>query len=260
MILAINSGNTHTTVGCVDQTCRVVSLFQIPTDRCETEFGYAVRIREILSLQGVEMSYVEGAIVSCVVPPVTDTLVRAVRLLIGMPALVVGAGIKTGLQIAINDPGTVASDLVAAAVAAKEEYPLPCVVVDMGTATTLTVVDRGGRYVGGAILPGAEISLEALAKETALLPHIEISAPRGAIGTNTVDCMRAGIVYGTAGAVDGMLDRIAEELGEEPASIVATGGVSGVIAPHCRHSMTVDETLLLRGLRLIWDKNQRKRG
>ena len=145
MILAINSGNTHTTVGCVDQTCRVVSLFQIPTARCETEFGYAVRIREILSLQGVEMSYVEGASVCCVVPPVTDTLVRAVRLLIGMPALVVGAGIKTGLQIAINDPGTVASDLVAAAVAAKEEYPLPCVVVDMGTATTLTVVDRGGR-------------------------------------------------------------------------------------------------------------------
>ena len=259
MILAINSGNTHTTVGCVDQACRVASLFRIPTDRCETEFGYAVRIREILGLQGIELSCLEGAIVSCVVPPVTETLVRAVKLLIGTPALVVGAGIKTGLQIAINDPGTVASDLVAAAVAAKEEYPLPCVVVDMGTATTLTVVDRGGRYVGGAILPGAELSLEALAKEAALLPHIEISAPRRAIGTNTVDCMKAGIVYGAAGSVDGLIDRIAKELGEEPASIVATGGVSEVIAPHCRHSMIMDDTLLLRGLRLIWDKNQSKR-
>lgn len=258
MILAINSGNTHTTVGCVDQACRVASLFRIPTDRCETEFGYAVRIREILDLQGVDLSCFEGAIVSCVVPPVTETLVRAVKLLIGTPALVVGAGIKTGLQIAINDPGTVASDLVAAAVAAKEEYPLPCVVVDMGTATTLTVVDRGGRYVGGAILPGTELSLEALAKEAALLPHIEISAPRHAIGTNTVDCMKAGIVYGAAGSVDGLIDRIAMELGEEPASIVATGGVSDVIAPHCRHSMIMDDTLLLRGLRLIWDKNRRK--
>ena len=257
MILAINSGNTHTTVGCVDQTCRVVSLFQIPTDRCETEFGYAVRIREILSLQGVEMSYVEGAIVSCVVPPVTNTLVRAVRLLIGMPALVVGAGIKTGLQIAINDPGTVASDLVAAAVAAKEEYPLPCVVVDMGTATTLTVVDAKGRYVGGAILPGVELSMNALTQGTALLPNVEITAPKSAIGANTVDCMKSGIVYGTAGAVDGLLDRFLEALDVSPASIVATGGMSATICPHCRHKMHHDPTLLLKGLGAIWKKNQK---
>ena len=259
MILAIDCGNSHTTVGCVAENNATSAVFRIPTDRTETEFGYAAKIKQILDLQSVDAAGFEGSVISCVVPPITETLVRAVRLITGKDALVVGAGIKTGLHLSINDPGTVASDLVAAAVAAKEEYPLPCVVVDMGTATTLTVVDRGGKYIGGAILPGVGISLNALAKETALLPHIEIAPPRNVIAANTVDCMKAGIVYGTAGAVDGLIDRIAEELGEAPASIVATGGVAHVIVPHCRHSMIMDDTLLLRGLRLIWDKNQRKR-
>ena len=260
MILAINSGNTHTLIGSVDKDGRAASVFQIPTDRSETEFGYAVKIREILTLQSINLADLRGAIVSCVVPPVTDILVRAVRLLIDVDALVVGAGIKTGLQLSINDPGTVASDIVAAAVAAKEGYPLPCVVVDMGTAIAMSVVNADGKYVGGSILPGAGLSLEALAREAALLPHVEITAPRTAIGVNTIDCMRSGIVYGTAGAIDGLLDRIAMELDEAPASIVATGNGCDAITCHCRHQIEIDQTLLLKGLRIIWDKNQRKRG
>lgn len=258
MILAIDCGNSHMTVGCVDESRATSSVFRIPTDRTETEFGYAAKIKQILELQAIDALHFEGSVISCVVPPVTEILVRAVRLITEKDALVVGAGIKTGLHLSINDPGTVASDLVAAAVAAKEEYPLPCVVVDMGTATTLTVVDRGGKYIGGAILPGVGLSLNALAEGTALLPHIEIAPPRCVIAANTVDCMKAGIVYGTAGSVDGLLDRIAEELGEEPATVVATGGISHVIVPHCRHRILLDDTLLLKGLRIIWDKNQRK--
>ena len=256
MILAIDSGNTHTTFGCLDGQNKAKPIFRIPTDRTETEFGYAAKMKQVLDLCQVDVSAFEGAIISCVVPPVTDILVRAVKLLTGLDALVVGAGIKTGLHICINDPGTVAADLVASAVAAKEEYPLPCVIVDMGTATTLTVVDEKGRYIGGAILPGVGLSLNALAEGTALLPHIEIIPPRKAIAANTVDSMKSGILYGTAGSIDGLLDRFAEELGREPASIVATGGMSTMICRHCRHSITLDETLLLKGLALIWRKNQ----
>lgn len=257
MLLAIDSGNTHTTVGCVGEDGCVLSSFRIPTDRTDTDYGYAVKIKQILLLQGVDPIGFQGAIVSCVIPSLTETLVRAVRIVTGEEALVVGAGIKTGLHLCINDPGTVASDLVAAAVAAKEEYPLPCIVIDMGTATTFTVVDAKGRYVGGAILPGVELSLNALSSGTALLPNVEITAPKSPIGTNTVDCMRAGIVYGAAGAVDGLLDRILEVLDAPRVSIVATGGMSATLCPQCRHEMILDPTLLLKGLGVIWKKNQK---
>lgn len=257
MILAIDVGNTHVTFGCVDQNDRAEPIFRIPTDRAETEFGYAARMQQVLALGKIDPETIEGVVISSVVPPMTETLVRAVRMLTGLEALTVGAGIKTGLHLCINDPGTVASDLVATAVAAKESYPLPCVIIDMGTATTLTVVDEKGRYVGGAILPGTELALSALSEKTALLPRIEILPPKSrAISANTVDCMKAGIVYGSAGAIDGLLDRFAEELGGEPASIVATGGNSALICPYCRHKITLDETLLLRGLASIWRKNR----
>ena len=257
MLLAIDCGNTHTTVGVVDGDCTVHSVFRIPTDRRETDFGYATKIGQILKMQSFDVEEIHGVALSCVVPPVTDVLVRAARLLTGKEALVVGAGIKTGLPLAVNDPGTVAADLVVAAAAARAEYPLPCLIVDLGTATTVSAVDKNGKFIGCAILPGAALSLRALSEETALLPHVEIRAPRSPIGVSTGDCMRAGIVFGTAGAVDGLIDRFAEAMGEIPASIVATGGLSSPIAPHCKHRLQVDETLLLRGLRRIWDKNQK---
>ena len=257
MILAIDCGNTHVTFGGVDGHGTVEPILRIPTDRSETDFGYAAKINQTLTLCGLSPSDFEGAAISCVVPPLTDVLVRAVRILTGHTALVVGAGVKTGLHIAINDPGTIASDLVAAAVAVKEEYPLPCVVVDMGTATTVTVVDEKARYIGGAILPGTHLSQKALSEGTALLPHINPQPPRNAIASTTVESMKSGMIYGSAGAIDGLLDRFADELGRDPASIVATGGVSRLVCPYCRHTVTIDEKLLLKGLWLIWKRNQK---
>lgn len=259
MILTVDCGNTHTTVGCVDTDNSVCAVFRIPTDRRDTEFGYAAKMKEIFDLQKIDLALVQGAVISCVVPSMTDILKSAVRLLSGTEPLVVGAGVKTGLHICINDPGTVAADLVATAVAAKEEYPLPCMIVDMGTATTVTVVDERARFIGGAILPGAGISLDALASRAALLPHVDMTSPKHAIGADTAECMKSGIVYGTAGAVDGLLERFTQELGGAPASIVATGGIAPLIASHCKHTMQVDETLLLRGLKRIWDKNHQTR-
>ena len=257
MILAINSQNTYTQIGCVDDKGTVNHVFRIKTDVNETEFGYAAKIKDIANLLGIDLSTLDGAVLSSVVPPITKTLTKAIHLLGITDTLPVGTGIKTGLHICIDDPGTVAADLVTAAVAAKEEYALPCIVIDMGTATTVTVVNQQGKYVGGAIFPGVELSLSALADKTALLPKIEIHPPKNAISSNTVDCMKSGIVYGSAGAIDGMLDRITEELNCTLPTFIATGEYASVIIPHCRHSIITDDTLLLRGLYAIWRKNQK---
>ena len=257
MILAIDCGNTHVTFGCMKDG-KADRVFRLPTDRRETDFGYAARIRQVLELAGVSLNDLCGAVISCVVPQLTRVLESAVRLLLpSVEPLTVGAGVKTGLHIRINDPGTIASDLVATAVAAKETYPLPCVIVDLGTATTLTVVDGSGSFIGGTILPGAGISLNALSEEAALLPHISIRAPKKVISADTVDCMKSGILYGAAGAIDGLLDRIAEELGEAPATVVATGGMAPLICPVCKHPMILDDQLLLRGLESVWNRNRK---
>lgn len=255
MLLAIDCGNTHVTFGCMREGA-AETVFRIPTDRRETDYGYAAKFRQVLELGGLDPASLTDAVLSCVVPPLTDVLARACALLTGREPLVVGAGVKTGLHIRINDPGTVAPDLVAAAVAARETYPLPVIVVDMGTATTLTAVDADGKYVGGAILPGVGISLHALADETALLPLIEVRPPKTVIGANTVDSMRSGILYGTAGAIDGLIDRMCAELGTETVSLVATGGLASTVCPACRHKIEIDEQLLLRGLALIYARNR----
>ncbi len=256
MILAIDIGNTHISFGGVCEDGSVTEMLRIATDHAETRYGYAVKLKQVLELAGIDPAGFTGAALSSVVPPITETVKEAVRLAFGHEPLCVGAGVKTGLHIAIDDPGTIAGDLVAGAVAAKQYYPLPCVIVDMGTATTVMLVDETGRFSGGCILPGAGISLEALSKHAALLPRAELAPPQKAIPTNTADCMRAGIVWGAAGAVDGILDRFAQTLGSEPACILATGGLGAILAPHCRHAMTVDPALVLKGLALIWRKTK----
>lgn len=256
MILALDTGNTHTVIGCIDEGGEILNVFRMETNPRRTYFEYAADIGRILELCSVELAQVEGAVISSVVPPMTETLRRAVRLLTGTEALVVGAGLKTGLNIGLDDPGTIAADLVSAAVGAKEKYPLPCVVISMSTATAFSVLDEKGKFRGGAIMPGLAISLNALTQETSLLPRIEITAPKKAIGTNTVDCMKTGVVFGQAGAVDGILDHFEEEIGCSLASVVATGGMAERIAPYCRHKIVMDENLLLRGLFIIWEKNR----
>ena len=256
MILAIDVGNTHITFGCLDESNHAKPVLRIPTDLKETEYGYAVKMKEILDLSGVDENKFDGAIISSVVPPVTEMMKQSVRLITGLEPLVVGPGLKSGIKIELDDPGTLAADLIATAVAAKSEYPLPCVIIDMGTATTITVVNKEGSYIGGAILPGIGTSLNALTKGTSLLPSIEIQPPKKAIGKETADAMKSGLIYGNAGSIDGILDQFEKEIGT-PASIVSTGGLGRVVGPYCRHEIIFDSKLLLKGLGIIWKKNSK---
>ena len=255
MIFAINVGNTHVVFGCVDKNGSVEQMLKLPTDLRETAIGYAARIKQSLELVDADIDSIDGAILSSVVPPLTETVKEAISLLFHKKPLVVGAGIKTGLHILIDDPGSIASDLVAMAVAAKENYSLPCVVLDMGTATTLVCINEAGKYIGGAIMPGVHISMEALYRTASLLPRFELKKPKKIIASATADSMCSGIIYGTAGAIDGILDRFSDELGKAPASIVCTGGVAKVLAPFCRYQWVEDEKLLLQGLGMIYEKN-----
>lgn len=256
MILAVDAGNTHIVLGCAEGE-NIVSVARMETNRTKTEYEYAVTISQILRLDGKGPEDFEGAIISSVVPPLTDTLRTAVRLVTGHNALIVGAGIKTGLNIGLDDPATMGADLVAAAVAALKEYAPPMVIIDMGTASTMTVIDGRGRFMGGAILPGAGLAMDALTSGASLLPRISIEPPKKVIASSTVEAMKSGAVYGTAGALDGMIDHIEQELGTE-VTVVATGGLAKTITPFCRHEVRLDENLLLHGLCLLWEKNKRK--
>jgi type III pantothenate kinase len=254
MILGIDVGNTHITFGCIEGDKIINPVLRIPTDRKETEFGYAVKIKEILDLLNIDIKGLKGAVISSVVPSVTDMLSRAVKLMSGMNSLIVGPGIKTGIKIAIDDPGTLAADLITTAVGAASFYKLPCLIIDMGTATTFTIVDEKSTYRGGAIYPGLGTSLNALTMGTSLLPAIEVKAPKHAIATNTVESMRSGIIYGTAGAIDGIISAFETEFGSFE-TIVCTGGMGHIIKPYCKHDLKMDEEILLKGLGIIWNKN-----
>ena len=196
----------------------------------------------------------EGAAIGSVVPRLTAETADAIRRVTGLEALVVGPTTPAGLDIAIEQPETLGVDLLAADAAAAAEYPLPVVVFDFGTATTVTVVDRQRRYRGGVILAGVKLSLHALFSGTAQLPDIALEAPGKVICSVTEDSLQAGAIYGAAAMADGLLDRMEEELGV-PCTAVATGGLAGVITPYCRRDIRRDDSLLLRGLALIWRKN-----
>ncbi len=255
MILAIDMGNTHIEVGIVSGG-EILMSSRISTDRKKTEAEYAVCIKEILDLYQIDPQEIEGGILSSVVPPLTYILQEAVKLVTGKMPIVVGPGTKTGMHIKIDDPKTLGADMVVAAVGGIELYGTPLILIDMGTATTITAVDREGSFLGGAIVPGVRISLDALANSTTQLPMIALDSPRKAIGTNTVDCMKSGILYGQAAMLDGMIDRMREELGAE-ASVVATGGLSGLIVPYCRHNIILERELMIQGLKIIYDRNSR---
>ena len=255
MVLLLDCGNTHTVFGCADSEGKLSQIFRMETNRKKTGFEYASDIRQIFALLKIDPDSFCGAVISSVVPQLTEPYRKALRMAISRDALVIGPGIRTGLRIRIDDPGTIAPDLVAGAVAAKAKYPLPAIIIDMGTATTITVVDQNGDYIGGVILPGVGISMNALASETSLLPSIDVAPSKKLIATSTGDAMRSGIVYGTAGALDGIIDRFLSELHTE-ATLLGTGGLAGVICPYCRHKILVDEELLLHGLWHLFRLNE----
>lgn len=229
---------------------------RVATSRTRTEDEYALIFSNILSLRGMDLKKVDGAIISSVVPELKPILVRAVRMLCGLTPLLVGAGVKSGLDIKIDNPAQLGSDLVVGAVGALARYPKPLLVFDFGTATTLSVLDGKGRYRGGMIMPGLRLAMEALSNRTAQLPHVDLEAPAHVIGTNTVDCMNSGAIYGNAAMLDGVIERVEAELGEKIAAVVATGGLISKVAPHCRHEIVIDDDLMLWGLKIIYEKNK----
>ena len=253
MILAIDIGNTNIVLGGL---VRGEILFEarIATDLIKTSDQYCVDLKNMLDLYDIPKSQIEGCIISSVVPPVLNSIKTAIRKLTGKQPLIVGPGIKTGLNIRMDNPAEVGSDLIVAAVAATAQYGAPLLLVDMGTATTITAVDENGSFVGGCICPGVKISMEALTGRTAQLPGISLEEPKVAIGKNTRDCMRSGIMFGAAGQIDGLLDRMEAEL-KAPAKIVITGGISKFILPLCKHKMIYERNLMLKGLDLLYHRN-----
>lgn len=254
MLLAIDIGNTNITLGAYDTNILNLTA-RLATDSEKTSDQYAVEIKNILSLYGTDYKDIEDCIISSVVPAVGKALSDAVSKLCNIIPMMLGPGIKTGLNIKIDNPAQLGADLVAGAVGAIENYELPCIIIDMGTATTVSVVDKTGAYIGGAIAAGVRLTLKALTENTAQLPSIHIEAPAKAISTNTVDCMKSGLVFGTAAMLDGMIDKFEKQLGEK-ATVVATGGLSKEIITHCNKNIIYNENLLLDGLYSIYEKNK----
>lgn len=255
MLLAIDVGNSNIVLGCIEGE-RIRCTARVATERTRTEDEYAMTLSQILALRGVEPGRLDGAIISSVVPELKPVLARAVRMLCGITPLVVGAGIKNGLNIKIDNPAQLGSDLVVGAVGAAARHPKPLLVFDFGTATTLSVIDGKGAYRGGMIMPGLRLAVEALSDHAAQLPHIDLEAPGRIIGTNTVDCMNSGAIYGSAAMLDGVIERVEAELEEPAAAVVATGGLISKVAPYCRHKIVIEDDLMLWGLKIIYEKNK----
>lgn len=257
MILAIDIGNTNIVIGCIERKpkrSRIVFEARLATDHVKTSDQYSVELMNILQLFRVDMDTIEGAIISSVVPPVYNAIRSAVIKVTGKRPLVVGPGIKTGLNIRMDSPGQVGADLIVAAVAALEEYEPPLIIIDMGTAITLSVIGEGNTFLGGCIFPGVRVSMDALTSRTAQLPGINLDKPRRVVGKNSVDAMRSGIMYGTASMIDGMIERMEEETGEHY-RLLATGGIAQYITPLCRHEIKTDHNLLLKGLATLYRNN-----
>ena len=239
MLLAIDIGNSNIVIGCMNGT-KIEHEFRIATDHVKTSDQYCIDLKNVLSLGDIHISELEGVIISSVVPPLLNSFRTAVMKLTGKKPLVVGPGIKTGLNIQIDNPAQIGSDLIVAAVA----------------ATTISVIDASRTYIGGCICPGVRISADALTTRAALLPGINLDEPKRAIGRNTIDCMRSGIMLGAAAMLDGLIDRMEEELGQQ-ATVVATGGIAKFVIPLCRRSVIYDRNLLLKGLSILYYNNQK---
>lgn len=254
MILAIDVGNSNIVVGCMEKD-DIRFIERLSTDRKKTELEYAVSIKNIMEIYNIRGGDLEGGIISSVVPQLTEILKRAVEKLIKAPVKIVGPGLKTGLNILIDNPAQLGGDLLVDSVAALAEHKPPLVIIDMGTATTVCVINEKRQYLGGMILPGIRTSLDSLVSNTSLLQQIGLEPPAKVIGSNTIDGMKSGILYGNAAALDGLIGRIEEELGKQ-CTILATGGLAKFVIPFCKREILIDDDLLLKGLKIIYDKNR----
>ena len=256
MLLAVDIGNTNVVFGCVDDDDNVLLFERISTNHNATAAEYAVLIRTILEMNNFNVKDIDDAIMSSVVPSVTNTVKEAIHKLFGVEVMMAGPGVKTGLNILIDNPAQLGSDQAVDAVAAINQYPVPLIIIDMGTATTLSVVDSKKNYRGGLILTGMKVAADALTARTAQLPKVNFEVPSHVIGTNTIDCLKSGILYSNASALDGIIERIEEELGEK-CTAVATGGLSELVVPLCKRDIILDNNLLITGLAIIYRKNKK---
>ncbi len=255
MILAIDIGNTNIVLGCMEEG-KCIFVERLSTVRTKTELEYAIDIKNVLDIYHIKRSELKGGIISSVVPQITTVVKLAVEKILGGEVLVVGAGIKTGLNIRIDNPAQLGSDLVVDSVAAIAEYPAPMLVFDMGTANTVCVIDKNKNYIGGMIYPGIGVSLDSLTANASQLGGIGIEAPGHIIGKNTVECMKSGVIYSSAAAIDGIIDRLVEEMTGD-VTVIATGGLAKKIVPFCRRKIILDDNLLLKGLEIIYRKNRK---
>lgn len=253
MILAIDIGNTNIVIGCFEGE-RIVFTERLSTKHTATELEYAISFKNVLEIYGIKTNEIDGGIISSVVPSLTNIIKGAIAKLTPNKILSVGPGLKTGLNIKMDNPAAVGADLVVGAVAAINEYEAPMIFFDMGTATTISAIDKNKNYIGTVIIPGLEVSLNSLVGGTSQLPKISLEAPEKVLATNTVDSMKSGILYSTASYIDGMIDRIAEEMGEIK-TVVATGGLASAVIPLCKKKVILDDELLLKGLMIIYNKN-----
>ena len=240
MILAIDIGNTNIVIGCIKND-KILFVERLSTDHTRTELEYAISFKNVLEMYALTPKEVTGSIISS-------------EKITGHSAMIIGPGVKTGMNILMDNPATVGSDLIANAVAGIHKYPLPLIIIDMGTATTISVVDAKKNYIGGMIIPGVKVSSSSMTSRTSQLPKISMEAPKKLIGTSTIECMKSGLIYGNASMIDGMITRINKQLGQK-ATVVATGGLAKSIVIHCVEDIILDDELLLKGLLLIYKKN-----
>lgn len=255
MILAIDIGNSNITLGGFEgEALRFV--INLSTEADKTADEYASKILGVLAVRGItDRAAVRGAIISSVVPPLNAVIKEALKILWNVEPLSVGPGVKTGLNIHCDTPSSVGADLICACVAVHHIYGGPALIIDMGTATKMTVLNAKGAFSGVSIIPGVLMGLHSLWQNTAQLPKVALEAPKTVIGKNTADSIRSGIIFGNAAMIDGMIDRISDEFGSE-LTVYATGGLAPTVIPHCRHTVKTDDHLVLKGLSIIYNKNR----
>lgn len=256
MLLAVDVGNTNITFGVFEEE-RCILVSRLSTDKLKMPDQYICEFINIFNINKIDSEKFTGSIISCVVPELKDTLINAVTKATGCAPLVIGPGIKTGLNILTDNPAQVGADIIVGSVAASEKYEMPCLVIDLGTASKISALDEKGNFCGMTICCGVKLSLDALATQASLLPNVSITPPKKVIGKNTVDCMQSGVVYGTASMIDGLVDRFCQEMNSPVKTLVATGGYAKNIVENCKKEIIYDENLLLDGLRIIYNKNRK---
>ncbi len=256
MLITIDIGNSYVSFGCYKEE-KLEFVSDIVTNSKKSVDQYAVEIGNIMKLYDVDTKKIDGGIISSVVPELTAVVSGAIKKLCDIECLIVGPGVKSGININIENPAQLGADTVAEAVAVINKFPCPAIICDLGTATVIGVIDKNKNFNGCIIAAGVGTTSESFSKNTALLPHVSIEIPKRLVGKNTVNSVQSGLIFGTAAMIDGLISRIERELGEKT-TVVATGKMTEKIIPHCDRDIKICDYLVFEGLRIIYNKNQEK--